>query len=67
MSDKPILGFCRPDEETLEVHLGGEVLGTVTHDSVGWSGMESVETLLTRFATALGVEVQEIDPPGEDE
>lgn len=64
---KPILYFCRPDEETLRIRLGEEPLGTVTHDGIGWSGMAAVEALLTQFAARLGVAVAELDTEDDDD
>lgn len=56
----PELGFKRVDDETTEVYVKGEYIGTFTYTEMGWSGMEAVERLLTDLAEAVGMPVVEI-------
>ncbi len=49
----------RPDDEKLEVIVDGECVSSVTHDSVGWAGMEAVEKLAYGLAEKLGIPVEE--------
>lgn len=58
---KPALGFRRHCDDKVEVFIGDEELGQLDYDSLGWSGMERAETLLTKMATALGVAVVELE------
>ncbi|MEX3983965.1 hypothetical protein AB4Y45_33810 [Paraburkholderia sp. EG287A] len=58
---KPALGFKRHHtDEQVDVFLGDEELGHLDYDSLGWSGIERAETLLTKMANALGVPVVEL-------
>lgn len=47
----------KEDDETLEVFLNGKEVGHANHDSDGWSGMESLESLVERVAEVLGLSV----------
>lgn len=49
----------RPDEESIEILIDGEVVGGANHDTDGWSGMERVEKMAMRIAKKLGMEVDE--------
>lgn len=40
--DRQELEVRRPDDETLEVLIGGDVVMTANHDEHGWTGMEAV-------------------------
>lgn len=58
----------RPDDETMEVHLNGQYVGSANHDSDGWAGMESLEDLVTNVAEVLNlpVDTKHTDPPEVD-
>lgn len=51
----PQLVLHRPNEETLQVLLGEDVLVTLTHDEHGWAGMAAAEQLVTQLTKALGL------------
>jgi hypothetical protein len=55
------------DDESLRVDVNGESLATATHENVGWSGMDLVETIVRGMAHAAGVTVHERDEvPGDE-
>lgn len=49
----------RPDDETMEVHVNGEVVASANHDEHGWSGMDAVERAALAVARACGASVGE--------
>lgn len=55
----------RPDDERLEILIDGTEITTVSHDSVGWAGMEAVENVARGLAKKLGIQLDETY--GEDE
>jgi hypothetical protein len=52
--------FEREDDETLKVFLNGTEVGSANHDSDGWAGMESLESLARGIAKVLHIPVLEI-------
>lgn len=62
----PELGFKRINDETIEVYVKGDYIGTMTYTELGWSGMSAAEQLLKDMAEALGVTVVEMEDE-EDE
>lgn len=58
---KPVIQLCHTDEETLQVLVDGDLVSRVTHDSVGWAGIEALESLVERLASRLGLEVVEVE------
>jgi len=51
--------FERPDDETLNIFLNGESLGSYTHDFDGWDGMQRAQQMARRFAEIMKLEVIE--------
>lgn len=49
--------FDSLDDETLEVWVDDEMIGSVNHDQHGWAGMEAVETLVKELAFALNLDL----------
>jgi hypothetical protein len=47
----------QPNDETIELFIGGTSLGTFNHDEHGWTTMRSIERLFVEIAEILGVEV----------
>lgn len=62
----PELGLKRVNEETTEVYVKGEYIGTFTYTDMGWSGMSAAERLVTDLAEAMGMTVVEIESDDED-
>lgn len=49
----------RPDDETIEVYVGDELVASANHDEHGWSGMDAVERATLAVARACGASVGE--------
>jgi hypothetical protein len=43
----------RPDNETIEIHLDGQLVASANHDEYGWSGMYAVEKTALAISRAL--------------
>lgn len=56
---KNVIKLCRPDEEMLQVYFNGRHISTVTHDGVGWDGMEAVEDAVINLAASAEFELVE--------
>ncbi|GBG14794.1 methanol dehydrogenase [Novimethylophilus kurashikiensis] len=57
--------FRRKNDEVLEVCFDDKVISSCSHDSVGWDGMEEVESALKSLAAHLNIEV--VDEYGDEE
>jgi hypothetical protein len=49
--------IVRPDDETVEVWVGDELIVEANHDEHGWVGMDVAAEAATGVARALGAEV----------
>lgn len=56
------LEIRRPDDETLEVWLDGELITWANHGEHGWSGMDAVEKCAVGIARALAIPVEGSTP-----
>lgn len=55
------------DPETYEVYINDQYVMQVDHDSNGWQGIETVETLLRSISSITGMEFEEVFEHEEDE
>ena len=60
-----VFAIDRPDPESLNIYLDDESIAYMTHDSVGWDGMEMAESLISNIAKVLKIEVIETNGNGE--
>lgn len=60
---KPKLEIVRPDDEHVEVWIGGKEVARANYDEHGSSGMGAVEDTARAVAKVLGAEVEETDDP----
>ncbi|MEV5211392.1 hypothetical protein AB0K35_28350 [Micromonospora sp. NPDC053740] len=53
----PAVTVERPDDETVEIHVNGQVVASANHDEHGWSGMDAVEKTALAVVRAFGAAV----------
>lgn len=54
---RPTVAIERPDDETIEIRINGDVVASANHDEHGWSGMDAVEATALAVARACGAEI----------
>lgn len=57
------LEIVRPDDEHIEVWIGGREVASANHDEHGWSGMRDIEETARAVAKVLGAAVEETGDP----
>lgn len=50
----------RPDDEVIEIYVGGTLVACANHDEHGWSGMDAVEATAVAVERAFRVELERV-------
>lgn len=63
VNDEVLSGFVLEflDDETLEIHLNGACLTTLTHDEHGWQGIQGAVDLVKSIAEVMQIPVHRLE------